>query len=138
MAIVVKDSLNRSPFWYACFATADGRRPKKSIKENSHSKANSLPKCYSAPRTVRSFCKTKAEVASDKTALRHEQVRNEFVAFLGNRSSLNIATVTDKDIAGFRDQPLPSNCQISVSFFFVFIWTLIVHHRDAKTVWALP
>jgi len=39
MAIVVKDSRNRSPFWYACFVTADGRRLKKSTKEANLAKA---------------------------------------------------------------------------------------------------
>jgi hypothetical protein len=39
VAIVIKDSRNRSPFWYACFTTADGRRLKKSTKETSQSKA---------------------------------------------------------------------------------------------------
>ena len=39
MAIVVKDSRKRSPFWYACFTTADGRRLKKSTKETNLAKA---------------------------------------------------------------------------------------------------
>ena len=39
MAIVVKDCRNRSPFWYACYTTADGRRLKKSTKETNQAKA---------------------------------------------------------------------------------------------------
>jgi integrase-like protein len=39
MAIVVKDSRNRSPFWYACYTTADGRRLKKSTKQTNERKA---------------------------------------------------------------------------------------------------
>jgi integrase len=39
MAVVVRDSRNRSPFWYACFSTADGRRLKKSTKETNREKA---------------------------------------------------------------------------------------------------
>ena len=39
MAIVVRDSRNRSPFWYACYTTADGRRLKKSTKETNQGKA---------------------------------------------------------------------------------------------------
>src|SRR4029450_7112711 len=39
MAIVVKDSRNRSPFWYACYTTADGRRLKKSTKQTDQRKA---------------------------------------------------------------------------------------------------
>ena len=39
MAVVVRDSRNRSPFWYACYTTADGRRLKKSTKETNQAKA---------------------------------------------------------------------------------------------------
>lgn len=39
MAIIVKDSRNRSPFWYACYTTADGRRLKKSTKQTDQRKA---------------------------------------------------------------------------------------------------
>jgi len=39
MAIVVRDSRNRSPFWYACYTTSDGRRLKKSTKETNQAKA---------------------------------------------------------------------------------------------------
>lgn len=39
MATVVKDPRNRSPFWYACYTAANGRRLKKSTKETSMSKA---------------------------------------------------------------------------------------------------
>ena len=39
MAIVVRDSRNRSPFWYACYTTADGRRLKKSTKQTDQRKA---------------------------------------------------------------------------------------------------
>jgi len=49
------------------------------------------------------FVKQKQKSRADKTALRHEQVMNECVAFLGSRARLNIATITSKDIAGWRD-----------------------------------
>ena len=39
MATLVKDSLKRSPFWYACFTAADGRQLKKSTKQRDHGKA---------------------------------------------------------------------------------------------------
>ena len=39
MAIVVRDSRNRSPFWYACYTAADGRRLKKSTKQTNERKA---------------------------------------------------------------------------------------------------
>jgi integrase len=49
------------------------------------------------------FVKQKQKSRADKTALRHEQVMNECVAFLGSRARLNIATITSKDIADWRD-----------------------------------
>jgi integrase len=49
------------------------------------------------------FVKQKQKSRADKTALRHEQVMNEFVAFLGSRARLNIAAITSKDIADWRD-----------------------------------
>src|SRR6516225_5677283 len=39
MAVVVRDSRNRSPFWYACYTNAEGRRLKKSTKETNQAKA---------------------------------------------------------------------------------------------------
>jgi integrase len=45
----------------------------------------------------------KKKSRSGKTAARHEQMANEFVAFLGGRADANVAAITSKDIAGFRD-----------------------------------
>jgi integrase len=39
MATVAKDARGRSPFWYACYTSADGRRLKKSTGETAKSKA---------------------------------------------------------------------------------------------------
>ncbi len=39
MATLIKDSLKRSPFWYACYTTADGRQLKKSTKQRDRGKA---------------------------------------------------------------------------------------------------
>jgi integrase len=50
------------------------------------------------------FVKQKQKSRADKTALRHEQMMNEFVAFLGYRANLNLAVVNAKDIADFRDR----------------------------------
>ena len=47
--------------------------------------------------------KQKKKSRSRKTAARHEQMMNEFVASLGRRADLNIAAITAKDIADFRD-----------------------------------
>src|SRR6266480_7094393 len=49
------------------------------------------------------FVKQKQKSRADKTALRHEQMMREFVEFLGYRARLNIAAITSKDIADFRD-----------------------------------
>jgi hypothetical protein len=49
------------------------------------------------------FAKQKRKSKSEKTALRHEQMHKEFLAFLGHRADLNIAAVTSKDIVDFRD-----------------------------------
>ena len=45
----------------------------------------------------------KRKSKSEKTALRHEQMHKEFLAFLGSRADLNIATITSMDILYFRD-----------------------------------
>jgi integrase len=50
------------------------------------------------------FVNLKRKSRAGKTALRHAQVMNEFVRFLGYRANLNIATVTSKDVADFRDR----------------------------------
>ena len=50
------------------------------------------------------FARQKRKSKSEKTALRHEQMHNEFLAFLGPRANLNIAAITSKDILDFRDQ----------------------------------
>ena len=39
MPSVAKDAKGRSPFWYACFTDATGKRLKKSTKQTSRSKA---------------------------------------------------------------------------------------------------
>jgi integrase len=50
------------------------------------------------------FVKQKKKSRADKTAARHEQMASEFIEFLGPRANLNIAAVTSKDIADFRDR----------------------------------
>lgn len=49
------------------------------------------------------FVKQKQKSRSDKTAARHEQTTREFLEFLGPRADVNIAAITSKDIAAFRD-----------------------------------
>jgi len=49
------------------------------------------------------FTAQKRKSRGAKTALRHEQMTREFLEFLGPRAQLNIAAITSKDVAGFRD-----------------------------------
>jgi integrase len=157
MAIVVRDSRNRSPFWYACYTTADGRRLKKSTKETNQAKAKLIAdalqsaenmaaertltavrtrqllsevlqrvsgeklRVFSVREWFEQFTKKKRKSRSQKTALRYDQMMNEFVTFLGPRADLNIAAITEKDILDFRDHreakglaPVTLNLDITV------------------------
>jgi integrase len=49
------------------------------------------------------FVKQKKKSRAELTAKRHEQLMREFMEFLGARAKLNIAAITSKDIAQFRD-----------------------------------
>jgi len=67
------------------------------------------------------FVKQKKKSRAAKTFLKHAHVLKEFTAFLGNRANLNIAAVTMKDIADFRDRreasglsPSTLNCDVDV------------------------
>jgi integrase len=154
-AFVVKDSRGRSPFWYAVYRDATGRRLKKSTKTTAKSKAleiaRTLDKASSEARrrtltesrtrellsevlqsiggddlqvfTVAQwfdhFCTQKNKSRAGQTAARHSQMMREFVAFLGPRARLNIAVITSRDIADFRDhrQSLglaPSTCNADI------------------------
>src|SRR5437773_660936 len=157
MAIVVRDSRNRSPFWYACYTTADGRRLKKSTKETNQAKAKLIAdalqnvenmaaertltafrtrellsevlqrvsgerlRVFTVRQWLEQFAKQKRKSRSHKTALRYDQMMNEFVEFLGSRADLNIAAITEKDILDFREQreakglaPVTLNLDITV------------------------
>jgi integrase len=63
----------------------------------------SLP-VYTLEEWLEHFVKQKRKSRADKTALRYEQVKKDFVEFLGARARLNIAAISSKDIADFRDQ----------------------------------
>jgi integrase len=58
---------------------------------------------FSVAEWLSHFVKQKQKSRADKTALRHEQMMNEFVQFLGPRARLNIAAITPQDISDFRD-----------------------------------
>ncbi len=139
MPTVVKDSRKRSPFWYACFRDANGRRLKKSTGQTSKAKAievcRGLERAETLARegaltehvtrellnevlervtgrrlrvfTLRQWLKhcvqQKKKSRAHKTALRHEQMMEEFVAFLGQRADVNIAAISATDVSDFRD-----------------------------------
>src|SRR6266481_7935087 len=136
---VVKDSRKRSPFWYACYVDATGRRMKKSTELTSRSKALEMARAlqkaadearrgalteararellgevlqsvngetlrvFTVAEWFEHFVKQKRKSRADKTAARHEQMMREFIEFLGQRARLNVAAVTSRDIADFRD-----------------------------------
>jgi len=50
------------------------------------------------------FVKQKKKSRAGATAKRHAQMMREFMAFLGPRAKLNIAAITSRDIASFRDK----------------------------------
>jgi integrase len=50
------------------------------------------------------FVSQKAKSRSAATAKRHAQTMREFVEFLGSKARLNIAAITSRDIAAFRDK----------------------------------
>jgi len=137
---VVKDARGRSPFWYAVFRDAAGRRLKKSTQLTSKSKALHLALQYQRAAdmarhrtlteerareviseivasvnggeglrafTVRKwfehFAKIKAESQDKHTAEKYEQIKREFLDFLGPKADLNILSVTSADVRAFRD-----------------------------------
>jgi integrase len=50
------------------------------------------------------FVKGKKKSRASATSNRHAQTKREFMAFLGPRAKLNIAAITSRDIAEFRDK----------------------------------
>jgi integrase len=130
----------RSPYWYAAFTDATGRRLKKSTGQTSKSKAreiaNTWQKASNEARQLRltearareviselmqsvggetltvftvrqwfeHFVSGKKKSRAAKTSARHDQIMRKFIEFLGKRADLNIAAVTSRDIAAFRDR----------------------------------
>ena len=76
MAIVVRDSRNRSPFWYACYTTADGRRLKKSTKESNQTKAKLLHLPITKDRTIKS-CQELLKALAAWRLIRHFRHANK-------------------------------------------------------------
>jgi hypothetical protein len=62
------------------------------------------------------FAKQKRKSKSEKTALRHEQMHEEFLAFLGPRANLNIAAITQKDFSISETNAKPFGAMGRLSF----------------------
>src|ERR1700756_5142605 len=140
MASVAKDPRGKSPYWYACYTDALGRRLKKSTGLTAKSKALEMARTlqkaadearrgalteararellseilesingeglrvFSVAEWFDHFVKGKRKSRSDRTAAIYEQTMKEFMEFLGPRARLNIAAITSREIADFRDQ----------------------------------
>ena len=145
MACVVRDKAERngkkrSPFWYACFTDATGKRLKKSTGLTSRSRAMKMAmqlqraadmarertlteekarelisdivasvhggeglRTFTARHWFDHFCKIKTDSQDGKTAAKYEQVKREFLDFLGTKADLNILAITSADVRDFRD-----------------------------------
>ena len=145
MACVVRDKAERngkrrSPFWYACFTDATGRRIKKSTGLTARSKALEMARAlqkaadearrgalteartrellsdvlqavngeglrvFTVAEWFAHFVAQKKKSRSAKTGARHAQTMRDFIEFLGPKARLNIAAITSRDIASFRDK----------------------------------
>ena len=138
-AFVVRDARERSPFWYAVYRDATGRRLKKSTGLTSKSKALEIARTlekaareaqrqrlteartrellgevlqtvsgddlqiFTVEQWFEHFVAQKQKSRADKTAARHGQMMREFLEFLDSRARINIAAITSKDVAAFRD-----------------------------------
>ncbi len=49
------------------------------------------------------FCKIKADAQDAKTAAKYEQIKAEFLEFLGPKADLNILSITSGDVRAYRD-----------------------------------
>jgi integrase len=145
MACVIRDKAERngkrrSPFWYACFTDATGRRIKKSTGLTAKSKALEMARAlqmaanearrgalteartrellsevlqavngeglrvFTVAEWFAHFVAQKKKSRSAKTGARHAQTMRDFIEFLGPKARLNIAAITSRDIASFRDK----------------------------------
>jgi integrase len=145
MACVIRDKAKRngkvrSPFWYACFTDALGRRLKKSTGLTAKSKAMEMARTwekaseearglrltearareviselmqsvggesltvFTVQQWLEHFVKQKKKSRADATGKRHAQTMRDFLQYLGPKARLNIAAITSKDIADFRDR----------------------------------
>ena len=125
MAIVVRDSRNRSPFWYACYTTADGRRLKKSTKETNHAKAKLIAdalqnaenmaaeRTLTAVRTRELLSEVLQRVSGERLHVftvrqwleqfAKQKRKSRSHEFLGSCTDLGVAEITQNYILDFRE-----------------------------------
>ena len=59
---------------------------------------------YTTRNWFEHFCAIKTKSSAAKTAVKYEQSKREFIAFLGAKADLNILSITGADVRAFRDQ----------------------------------
>jgi integrase len=79
-------------------------RAREVISELMRSVGDESLRVFSVEQWFDHFVKGKKKSKAAATSERHEQIMREFMAFLGPRAKLNIAAITSRDIASFRDK----------------------------------
>jgi integrase len=79
-------------------------RAREVISELMRSVGDESLRVFSVEQWFDHFVKQKQKSRAAATGKRHAQMMREFIKFLGARAKLNIAAITSKDIAEFRDK----------------------------------
>jgi integrase len=79
-------------------------RAREVISELMQSVGGERLSVFTLEQWLEHFVRQKKKSRADATAKRHEQMMREFMAFLGSRAKLNIAAITSKDVAEFRER----------------------------------
>jgi integrase len=79
-------------------------RAREVISELMQSVGGESLTVFTVEQWLEHFVKQKKKSRADATGKRHEQMMREFLTFLGHRAKLNIATITSKDVAEFRER----------------------------------
>ncbi len=79
-------------------------RAREVISELMRSVGGESLRVFTVEQWFEHIVKGKRKSRSDRTAVAYEKTMREFVEFLGPRAKLNIAAVTSRDIAEFRDR----------------------------------
>jgi integrase len=79
-------------------------RAREVVSELMQSVSGQSLTVFTVEQWFEQFVKGKRKSRAAQTATRHEYLMRELVAFLGHRAKLNIAAISSRDIAEFRDQ----------------------------------